>query len=148
MIMRRRVGDAEADRDNVKEGGVGQFDATRPEIVAGMENQFVGAGGEHIPDEKRSAVDPAIGVRPHRLEMGATLAFDPVEVDPHRLGRLAGSGIEDVRGKTCHGAGAPMMKGVSKKNSSRLLPGPSRSTTRKSLGASSDISGWCQTLRR
>ena len=82
------------------------------------------------------------------LDQFRLLAIHPHQLDAKPLGGLAESGIEDMGGETGHGWGSRIMKGVSKKNSSRLLPGPSRSTTRKSLTSPIAIKGWCQVLRR
>ena len=92
--------------------------------------------GQNLLDGKLGKVDLQVGSSANQ-----TISLKVPAMDAKTLGRLAESGIEDMGGETGHIRGSRIMKGVSKKNSSRLLPGPSRSATRKSLISSSAIKG-------
>ena len=129
--MAALVGNAEADGDHVEKGRLRQGRTGAAQVIAGMEDQFVDPFAKALADQDRPAVDTTISIGGDRLQMRPVF---PLQVNPVMAYSLM--------------RGALMRKGSSKKNSSRLLPGPSRSTTRKSEGASSVISGWCQTLRR
>src|SRR5262245_51781618 len=123
MIMRAEVGDAEADRHEIQKRRVRQRDAHRAQIVAGVEEQFVGSHLEAIANQDRAAVDAAVGIGPHGLDVVAKIAVQLKKIDPQPLCRLTGSSIENVRGQSGHRLGSLIIYGVSKKYSSRLLPG-------------------------
>ncbi len=61
MIMLRRIGNAETDRDHVEEGRLVQLHATLPVIGACMKPELIGAGLEILAFEK-DAINPAIPV--------------------------------------------------------------------------------------
>ena len=61
------IGNAETDGDHVKEGGLVELHATRPEIGTRMKPELIGAGLEIIAFENR-AVNPAIPVGADRLD--------------------------------------------------------------------------------
>ena len=141
MVMRRDIGNAEADRHQIEEGRMRQRRAAGPEILAGVEDQLVGADVKIFAGKDRATIDPAVRIGLNRFQMSANLAVELEKIDPEPLGRRAEGGVENMCRQSGPGAGSLMTEGVSKKNSSRLFPGPSRSTTRKSEVWPSAISG-------
>ena len=58
MVMCRRVGDAEADRDDVEEGRLGQRLPGPAQIVARVKDEFVVAGLERLTGFSFSRLSP------------------------------------------------------------------------------------------
>ena len=96
MVMRLRVGDAEADRDDVEERRVGEFCAPTVEIVPGMEDELELARAGVIRTYQR-LVGAAVCVG---CEISDKLALRSVrqlvKLDPDAFGRSADRDVEDM----------------------------------------------------
>jgi hypothetical protein len=67
--MRRCIRDAEADRDHVEKGGLGQRGATGAQIGPGVKAEFILPGGE-IDAFQDGSVSAAVGIGVDGLERG------------------------------------------------------------------------------
>ena len=94
--MRPRVGDGEAERDEVEERRIGRFDALAAKIVAGVEDEFELAGASLARADERFVGAP-IGVgRDVGDERASPRLVDLVKLHPYPLGRPAARQVEDV----------------------------------------------------
>lgn len=75
MVMRRRIGDAEADDDLVEKLWLGQVDADAAQISSGLKHQFIGADCQRVPlKERRVTTSVLVRDRARRFFAAGSIA--------------------------------------------------------------------------
>jgi hypothetical protein len=102
MIVALRLGDTEANRNDLEEGRVGQLDAAAAKVLAGVETQLIQSGLE-IRAIEQSVIDATITVGDRRFQE-PRLPTGGEQLDLKTGGWLSRRGIENVSSQAAHQA--------------------------------------------